>query len=521
MLAGPRAEPVPRATRGLVTSREAPRVVSRRSPITGGCMPDRATDEPDAELIAVNGVDGTTGRYLLSDVTAAQIADIALGRREDAEEAREIGLRRDRMRRTRAAVKAGVDPTNLAETGWGVIFARDADPAIREALAPLLAHRRALAAAKREHYYRELAGADGYAPGETKNRFLARHGVGPGPADPERMPYYLLIVGDPESIPFRFQHLLDTAHAVGRIHFATPDEYGRYAQSVVAAETRPPSLPRRLTLVGVRNRGDVATQLSADKLVAPLAATLGQSPKPGWEIRAVVGEAATKANLAALLGGTETSALLFTASHGVGFPNGDPRQLAHQGALLCQDWPGPLQHAGPISPDHYLAAEDIGDRARVAGVISFHFACYGAGTPRADEFAHLAPGRDPAIAPHAFVARLPQRLLGHPRGGALAVIGHVDRAWPASFVWKRAGPQTQVFESTLRRLMDGHPVGSAMEFFSDRYTQIASDLSVELQEIVQHEASPDERALADLWTANNDARSYAIVGDPATRVRPA
>lgn len=443
-----------------------------------------------------NGVDATTGEYLVPPMTPAEV--LARLRERPAEPAAR-------------ALMPGFDPRDLKESGWGVIFSRGASPEIRYALRPLLEFRREQAEAR----YRELE----LRPGEDLDAFLSRHGRGPGPVHPDRMPYYLLLVGDPGEISFGFQTRLDLQHAVGRLCFDTLEEYARYARNVVRAEIGSSGRDLLLDFFGPRTPDDPATQLSADHLLTPLAARL-DGAVPGWRVRLNAGEGATRQGLETLLRGAGgRPSLLFTASHGLGYPCGDPRQLERQGALLCQDWPGPSAWNGEIPADWSFAAEDL-DRleggADVSGLIAFCFACHGAGTPRLDDFAHRNGWQPRPIAPRDFVARLPQRLLGHEKGGALAVIGHVERAWAYSFLWRDAA-QVDVFESTLRLLMDGWPVGAAMEAFNQRYAELAALLAEALRRTYAGEPV-DEREVSRLWTAHNDARGFVVLGDPAVRV---
>ncbi len=468
---------------------------------------------PDTRL-TFNGINGADGGYLLPPLAPRDLAAIVLGERPDPAHAHDLRRRLEAQVPT-LGPKEGVDPKDLAQAGWGLVCAaQDADrmPALLEALDELLSLRRRQAGPR----FRIYQGADGVQPGESKNAFFSRHGVGPGPADPDKMPYYLLFVGNPETIPFHFQYQADVQYAIGRIHFDALDDYARYARSVVLAETGQVALPRRAAFFGPHSADDAATALSAQQLVAPLAQKL-RAEQPGWTVETHVAQAASKAQLNRLLGGDQTADLLFSASHGMAFPTGHPRQLPDQGALLCQDWPGPAQWNRAIPKDFYFAADDVPDDASLLGMIPFFFACYGVGTPRLDDFAHLSLDQPVAIAPYAFLSRLPQRLLSHPRGGALAVVGHVDRAWGYSFMWDDAGAQIEVFRSTLQRLMEGHPVGSAIEYFNQRYAELAAALTTEL-EGVKFGQIPDDEALAAQWTAHNDARSYLIVGDPAVRL---
>ncbi|MCI5143268.1 MAG: hypothetical protein D3909_16390, partial [Candidatus Electrothrix sp. ATG1] len=74
-----------------------------------------------------------------------------------------------------------------------------------------------------------------------------------------------------------------------------------------------------------RNPADQPTKLSASEFIQPLADWMVK--ETDWSVQALLKNEATKANLAELLNSPDGPALLFTAAHGMGFPNGDPRQL--------------------------------------------------------------------------------------------------------------------------------------------------------------------------------------------------
>jgi hypothetical protein len=470
------------------------------------------------EFLYFNGIDADSGDYLTPPMTPKEIVALARGEKIDRLYSESLKKFHAINASEHAGVGAEFEGNKIESSGWGAIFAADDDevPALKEALKPLLDWRREQATQENEARYREFVGEEGYLPDESKIDWLARHGsdyesITYGPANPDILPYYLLIVGDPEKIPFRFQYQLDVQYAVGRICFNTLEEYARYAQLVVQVEQGKIILPRQMGFFGVRNDDDKSTNLSAEYLIQPLHDKLAKQ-KANWKFTKTMGAEATKAQLARHLGGDLTPSLLFTASHGMGFPNGHAKQLAQQGALLCQDWPGPVNHKGPLPQDFYFAADDLSESVDLRGMIAFHFACYGAGTPRENDFEHLAARKDLNIAPHAFVSQLPLREL---QRGALAVIGHVERAWGFSFMTEKSKPQINTFESTIKYLMAGDPIGFAMEDMNKRYAELSSELTNELS---IKGRPPKEALVTSLWTSNNDARDYIVIGDPGVHL---
>ena len=414
---------------------------------------------------------------------------------------------------------------NIDELGWAVLFADD-DPmrdAIRRALGPLLEHRKSQTQARftRTEYL--------VKPGEKAQEFLRRHGaLARGVEDADRMPLYLLIVGGPERIPFEFQYALDAQFAVGRLHFEglTPEEtllmYARYARSVVEAESGQWGLPRQAVVFGPRHEHDPETALLARDLVQPM---LRELRRPGltveeWQVTPVVEEVATKAHLLRLLGGDRRPALLVIAAHGTSYPKGHPDQYDEQGSIVCVDW---QPDTGPLTRNDYLAGRDVADDASLLGMIVFTVAGFSAGTPKLENQVTSEPPRE--LSDRAFVSRLSQRLLGHPRGGALAIIGHVDTSWShthqdfgeePSDAALSGSERSDAYVGTVSRLVRGFTVGSAMDFFNTRFAQTAAELVDRLLTPTPQGGSNGQQDR--LINEAIDVRNYIVLGDPAVRM---
>ena len=477
-----------------------------------GIPPDEVLEFDDPGEVRASGINVRSGDYLAPALDAAALSAIAEGRELTDAELLEIKRRRQAAVET-LGVAAGIDEDDLAQAGWGIVFAAD-EPRTDDLLAaiePL----RALRAAQAGPFFKVFRDQDGLRRDEAGWEFLARHGAGPGPVDPGTgVPFYLLFVGDAARLPFEQQCEIDVRHAVGRLDFEHIDEVAAYAERLALAEHAPATLvPPRALFWGTRNAGDLATQRSARHLIAPLARAFAQA-RPTWNVDGFVAAAATKAALRDALHTEQPPSLLMTASHGAGYPSGDPDQRDWQGALVSQEWGGPLV-PGEITSDMLFGAADLDDEVRLDGLMAFLFACYGAGTPETDHFLPESVTGVSRIAPAPFTARLAQRMLAR---GANAVVGHVERAWTHSFLWPLAGAQRTVFTSLFTSLINGSRIGSAMEYFNNRYAELAAYLTNELKR-PKTMVGRDEK-IAFLWTASTDARNYVVLGDPAARLSP-
>jgi len=474
----------------------------------------------DPSKVYFNGINALTGEYGIPPLQYAQIASAVRGETQDTDLKNWLAKKNQKITQGNYGLPFPKKPENLQDAGWAIVFHKEEDEAVKQALEPLIEHRR------QQINNDKIVKVLEYRTDEGIADWLGRHEVKDSNVIPTKVPYYVLLIGSPEKIPFLFGYLLDADYAVGRLHFDTADGYKAYVSNLIEYETRSSlNNTKEVTFFAPRHNFDGATQLSADSLVNPLADNMLEDlPKIadfGFASRKYRKETATKEQLSEILKSTHPS-ILFTASHGLEFPASTndqekQRQLNEQGALVCQNWPG----FGAIKPEHYFSAADIPAEAQLQGLITFHFACFGGGTPSRNRFVKFAQtfggATTATLAVQSFLAALPKALLSHPQGGALATIAHVERAWGCSFVDPKAGIQLLPFANAIAKILAGLPIGYAMDDFNRKYINLSAVLTSKLEDLLNTPRSDEE--LAQDWLERNDAESYVVIGDPAVRLR--
>jgi hypothetical protein len=335
----------------------------------------------------------------------------------------------------------------------------------------------------------------------------------------ENPPYYILVVGDPQQVPFRFQAFLDASAAVGRVAFDSVDDLSTYAEKLVRLEkAADPSAGRDLVFFAPDAGEDDPTFYSRRYLAEPLVARARE--RHGFDPTFIAAEDATKERLAETLRATNP-ALVYTASHGIGAPD-EPLETQRRvnGEICCQE-----SSSGEAG---YFTADDVPlDEPFLEGSVFFQFACFGYGTPAESDYMHWL--QEPTLnAELDFVAALPKRLLAHPRG-PIGFVGHVDTAWLHGFddpnnplIVERFHPRLEPFAGAVDSLLTVRPLGLALERMNKRYA-VGSNLLANLLDQMQRRGlalDDDLRGrIADIFIYRSDAQNYHIYGDPAATPR--
>lgn len=461
-----------------------------------------------------NGID-PDGIYLFEESSTEQVFKLAQSEFEKIPDDDQKRFRYLSTNKEKAFYGFDAPLHDLSEAGWGVIVHENLGEEILFEIEKLRVHRKVHSNIpdKLCPEIIKLSGIPDY------RSFLAEMNVSPGFGSVERLPYYLLIAGGPELIPFRFQYELATEYAVGRIAFKTGEGYRAYIDQLIEYElaTTVPT-EREIAFWSPANIEDQATSISSRFLVNPLYDDFDPSinfqkemfigNKPGRE--------ANKRNLAGLLMRKKAPTLLFTASHGLGHKNIDSEEkVLLQGALVTQDW----ERGKPIETDMLLSGEDLKRGANLHGMVHFAFACFGAGTPAQDDYEKETSSTNlrPYTSKYSFVSHLASQELEH---GALAFIGHVDRTWAFSFIGERQ-LHLEGFERAIRNMLleeRAWPIGHCLRDIYDRALHLSKSLLEDLHDMKFGRSFPP-RAITNKWVERNDARAYTLIGDPAVRLR--
>ncbi|RPJ50460.1 MAG: hypothetical protein EHM21_04940, partial [Chloroflexi bacterium] len=97
--------------------------------------------EENLDKLYFNGIDAITGQYSLPPMSAGDLSAAIQGQLPDDETKALNNWFKNRNVENYGIIE-GHDPLKLEEAGWGIVFPAKTDPAVVEALKPLMAWRK-------------------------------------------------------------------------------------------------------------------------------------------------------------------------------------------------------------------------------------------------------------------------------------------------------------------------------------------------------------------------------------------
>ncbi|WP_027346548.1 hypothetical protein [Hamadaea tsunoensis] len=356
-------------------------------------------------------------------------------------------------------------------------------------------------------------------------RGLSLTGTKPGNI-PGELPMYLLLYGEPATLPWSLQYALHGGRYVGRLHLAGEplenyvnallgdwkDSAARYAAPLVWATDHGPADITGLMRAAVASR--VAATMRTDADITDLAYLAGSGVLVAYD------HAGTPVNGAATIGGLRDRlaaarpAIVVTTSHGQTGPLDDAAAMGDTLGLLLDQ-----QHA--LVDPHELLATWQPD-----GAIWYAHACASAGGDGVNPFADLVDagtrtGRvlDGVAALGPRVGALPTALLGAPRP-LRAFVGHVHPTfdWTLRMDSIRGHTTAGLVSALYNGLCGAEPVGMAMDRL---YREAGPRWQQRWTARGEYDRTGEERYLWEAMYAGLTALDRAmtvILGDPTATI---
>ncbi|MFL6388959.1 MAG: hypothetical protein ACJ71U_15870 [Terriglobales bacterium] len=323
----------------------------------------------------------------------------------------------------------------------------------------------------------------------------------------ESMPYYILICGTPDQVPWELQYVLNAHYAVGRLHL-TGAALENYVNALLLEWKDLGADTRKAVVWAVNHGGDDITALMRDVIAVRVRDKLAHDTELAAGVQFLDGAGnATVLKLAKCLSDNKP-AVIITTSHGQTYPLDNPATLGNELGLLVD------QGYASVKPSDVLKGW------QPAGAIWYAHACCSAGASAQTMFDGLTQeGSDVdrvlkgVAAVGNKVAPMPTELLGAAKP-LRAFIGHVE----PTFDWTLKNFDTNQLlawsleEALYTELYQPSPVGYAFRRWYDRLASLYTSYD---QELVAFGRGNNTRAamLKDLLAAR-DVQSTVLLGDP-------